>query len=90
MQNKNKTKNFFYFLVINKIQVVTLEMKLSEEQIAFNTVSEQIAFNTVSVYKSIITFYVIYLYLAETSQYFIINYIHNNKRIFQLLQNLQY
>lgn len=81
MQNKNKTKKFFYFLVINKIQVVTLEMKLSEEQIAFNTVS---------VYKSIITFYVIYLYLVDTSQYFIINYIHNNKRIFQLLQNLQF
>ena len=81
MQNKNKTKKFFYFLVINKIQVVTLEMKLSEEQIAFNTVS---------VFKSIITFYVIYLYLVEASQYFIINYIHNNKRIFQLLQNLQF
>ena len=50
MQNKNKTNKILNFLVINKIQVVTFEMKLSEEQIAFNTVS---------VYNRIITFYVI-------------------------------
>lgn len=61
MQNKNKTNKILNFLVINKIQVVTLEMKLSEEQIAFNTVS---------VYNRIITFYVIYLYLVETSNSF--------------------